>query len=73
MHSTNFFETRLKAVSGLLLYHLYLICHNMTTIEYYEGVPSRVSRGDTQNETHSKINQHIYDVGIKENIRQVLQ
>ena len=63
---------------------------NMTTIEYYEGLPSRVSKEDdtrddmhavststgiiSSSNTHLKKTHrhwHIYDVGLRENIRQV--
>ena len=58
---------------------MYLISKNMTTIEYYEGLPSRVSKQDDTRDDVMPVstsnapnaNRHIYDVGMRENIRQV--
>ncbi|KAJ9545565.1 hypothetical protein OSB04_025272, partial [Centaurea solstitialis] len=51
----------------LLGWHIYLLTHNMTTIEYYEG-----TRAAWLAKKSGQIYRHTYDVGVYRNVTMVL-
>ncbi|KAK9070557.1 hypothetical protein SSX86_010959 [Deinandra increscens subsp. villosa] len=51
----------------LLGWHIYLLTHNMTTIEYYEG-----TRAVWLAKKSGQIYKHLYDVGVYRNITMIL-
>eukprot|EP01018_Ginkgo_biloba_P032456 Gb_28807 [translate_table: standard] len=55
------------ALSILLVWHLYLLSHNKTTIEYHEGV-----RAMWLDEKAGRVYRHPYDLGIFPNLVSVL-
>lgn len=55
------------ALSVLLVWHIYLILHNKTTIEYHEGV-----RAMWLAEKGGDVYTHPYDLGVYENLSTVL-
>ena len=56
------------AVGALAAWHVHLMLHNKTTIEYHEGVRSRWVRGTFR----SASSPHAYDLGALGNVQAVL-
>lgn len=56
------------ALAMLLCWHIYLVVHNKTTIEYHEGVRSKWKRG----ERRGTVGRHPYDLGLCHNLHAVL-
>ena len=55
------------ALGMLLGWHIYLMIHNKTTIEYHEGVRSKWKK-----QNRAVAGRHVYDLGLCPNLQAVL-
>lgn len=62
----------LLGVGLLLAFHAYLMVHNMTTVEYHEGVRARRTEKADSYRRGGRARGHIYDLGLLANVQAAL-